>query len=73
MLARRQSEAYLNSVAVSFNNKQMEESRMIPRLIRKTLFASSIAMALGATNAQAALVTDLFGPYNWSTNRRKVI
>jgi hypothetical protein len=51
----------------------MEESRMIPRLIRKTLFASSIAMALGATNAQAALVTDLFGPYNWSTNRRKVI
>ncbi len=38
------------------------------KLIRKTLMASSIAMALGASSAQAALVTDLFGPNNWSTD-----
>jgi len=36
--------------------------------IKKTLIASSIAMALGAPVAQAALVTDLFGANNWSTD-----
>ncbi len=35
--------------------------------IKKSLIASSIALALGATGAQAALVTNLYGPYNFST------
>jgi len=36
--------------------------------IKKTLIASSIALTLGAPGAQAALVTDLFGAFNWSTD-----
>jgi hypothetical protein len=35
--------------------------------VKKTIIASSIALSLGASGAQAALVTDLFGPFNWST------
>ncbi len=35
--------------------------------IKKTLIASSIALALSAPGAEAALVTDMFGPYNWTT------
>ncbi len=42
-------------------------SKHEPKLIRKTLMASSVALALGAPSAQAALVTDMFGPVNWST------
>ena len=38
-----------------------------PKLIRKTLMASSIALALGAPSAQASLVPNLFGPNAWST------
>jgi hypothetical protein len=38
-------------------------------LMKKTLIASGIAMTLGATNAHAALVTDVFGPYNFFTDR----
>lgn len=41
---------------------------MNPILIRKTLIASSVALALGSMNAEAALVTNLFGPYSWSTD-----
>jgi hypothetical protein len=37
--------------------------------MKKTLMASSVAMALGAANAQAALVADVFGPYDWYTDR----
>jgi energy-converting hydrogenase Eha subunit B len=36
--------------------------------LKKTLIASSIAMALGAPAAQAVLVNDLYGPYNFSTD-----
>jgi hypothetical protein len=36
--------------------------------VKKTLIASSIAMAIGMPVAQAALVTDLYGPYNFSTD-----
>jgi len=35
--------------------------------VKKTLIASSIALSLGASGAQAALVTDLFGPFNFTT------
>jgi len=35
---------------------------------KKTLLASSVALALGAPVANAALVSDLFGPYNFSTD-----
>jgi len=37
-------------------------------IIKKTLIASSVAMTLAAPGAQAALVTDLFGAFNWSTD-----
>jgi hypothetical protein len=36
-------------------------------IIKKTLVASSVALALGTATAQAALMTNLYGPYNWST------
>jgi len=36
--------------------------------MKKTLIASSVALTLGAVNAQAALVTNLFGPYDFSTS-----
>jgi hypothetical protein len=36
--------------------------------MKKTLIASSVALTFGAANAQAALVSDLFGAYNWSTD-----
>ncbi|BAV33889.1 hypothetical protein SCL_1584 [Sulfuricaulis limicola] len=43
---------------------------MHPPSIRKTLLASSLALALCAPSAQAALVTDIFGPFhNWTTDR----
>lgn len=38
-------------------------------IMKKTLIASSLALALGAPNTQAALVTDVLGPYNWYTDR----
>jgi hypothetical protein len=41
---------------------------MNPISKRKSLIASSIALAFGAPVAQAALVTDLYGPVNWSTD-----
>jgi hypothetical protein len=41
---------------------------MNPISKRKSLIASSIALALGASGAQAALVTDLFGTFNFSTD-----
>lgn len=42
---------------------------MNPKSIRKTLIASSIALTLGAaTNAEAALVTGVFGDNAWSTD-----
>ncbi|BAV33888.1 hypothetical protein SCL_1583 [Sulfuricaulis limicola] len=41
---------------------------MNPRM-KKALIASTIAVTLGATNAQAALVTNVLGPYNWYTDR----
>jgi len=41
---------------------------MNPISIRKTLIASSIALALGAPAAEAALVTNVFGPYTWGTD-----
>jgi hypothetical protein len=37
-------------------------------MIKKTLLASSVTLALGATSAEASLVTGLFGPYTWSTD-----
>ena len=40
---------------------------MNPQFIRKSLIASSVALALGAPSAHAALVQDVFGPYTWST------
>jgi hypothetical protein len=42
---------------------------MNPILIRKTLIASSVALALGTPIANAALVTNVLGPYTWSTDR----
>jgi hypothetical protein len=36
--------------------------------IKKTTLATSIVLAFGATNAQAALVTNVLGPYTWSTD-----
>ena len=42
---------------------------MNPLLIRKTLLASSIVLSLGAPAANAVLVTNVFGPYDWSTDR----
>ena len=42
---------------------------MNPLLIRKTLLASSIVLSLGAPAANAVLVTNVFGPYNRSTDR----
>jgi hypothetical protein len=41
---------------------------MKPISKRKSLIASSVALALGAPVAQAALVTDIYGPYNFSTD-----
>lgn len=41
---------------------------MNPMLTRKTLIVSSVALALGAPSAQAALVADVLGPYSWSTD-----
>ncbi len=35
--------------------------------MKKTLIASSVALTFGTATAQAALVTNLFGPYNFST------
>src|SRR3990167_5641950 len=37
--------------------------------MRKSLLASSVALALGAPAANAALITNLFGPYSWQTER----
>jgi hypothetical protein len=42
---------------------------MNPILIRKTLIASSVALTLGAPAANAAFISALFGPYDWSTDR----
>ena len=36
--------------------------------IKKSLLASSIAMALGTTAANASLMTNVYGPYTWSTD-----
>lgn len=41
---------------------------MKPLLARKTLLASSITLTLTATNADAALVANVLGPYTWSTD-----
>jgi hypothetical protein len=46
-----------------------EEKITMNTIMKKTLIASGIAMTLGATNAQAMLVADVFGPYDWSTDR----
>lgn len=35
---------------------------------RKTILASSLALTLVATQAEAALVNDVIGPYSWSTD-----
>lgn len=35
--------------------------------VKKNILASSIALTLGAANAEAALVTNVLGAYNWST------
>jgi hypothetical protein len=37
--------------------------------MRKSLLASSIVLSLSAPAANAAVVTNVFGPYNWSTDR----
>jgi len=37
--------------------------------MKKTMVASGVALALGAPVVNAALVTNLYGPYNWSTDR----
>jgi hypothetical protein len=37
--------------------------------MKKTMIASSVALALGAPVANAALVTNIFGAYDWSTDR----
>lgn len=36
--------------------------------MKKTLIASGVALTFGTATAQAALVTDLFGPYNFFTD-----
>ena len=36
--------------------------------IKKSLIASSVAMALGSTTANAALMTDLYGAFDWYTD-----
>jgi len=36
-------------------------------LLKKSLIASSVALALGAPGAQASLVQNVYGPYIWST------
>jgi len=36
--------------------------------MRKAILASSITLSLGSVNAQAALVTNVFGPNTWSTD-----
>jgi len=36
--------------------------------IKKTLLASSVVLALGTTTANAALQTNLYGPYTWNTD-----
>jgi hypothetical protein len=36
--------------------------------MKKTLIASSVALTLGAANAEAALVSNLYGAFNWSTD-----
>ncbi len=41
---------------------------MNPLWIRKTLIASSVALALGTPNAQAALVANVLGAYNCYTD-----
>ena len=38
-------------------------------LMRKSLLASSVALSLGVPAANAALITNLFGPYNFQTDR----
>jgi len=37
--------------------------------MKKGILASSIALSLAAPTANAALITNLFGPYTWSTDR----
>jgi hypothetical protein len=37
-------------------------------IMKKTLLASSVALAFGAANTEAALVTNLLGPDPWSTD-----
>jgi hypothetical protein len=37
--------------------------------MKKTMIAAGVGLALGAPVANATLVADLFGPYNWSTDR----
>jgi hypothetical protein len=36
--------------------------------MNKAVLVSSIALTLGATNAEAGLVTNVLGPYDWSTD-----
>jgi hypothetical protein len=36
--------------------------------MKKTMLVSGIALTLGATNAEAGLVADVLGPYDWSTD-----
>jgi len=38
-------------------------------IFKKSLIASSVAMTLGAPVANASLMTNLYGPYTWSTDR----
>ncbi len=40
---------------------------MNPISIKKTLITSSVVLTLGASNVQAALVTNIYGAYTWST------
>jgi hypothetical protein len=37
--------------------------------MKKTMIASGVALALGAPVVNAALVTDIYGAFNWSTDR----
>lgn len=41
---------------------------MNPTSIQKTLIASSVALTLGAANAQASLVINIYGPYNFAAD-----
>lgn len=41
---------------------------MTANLFRKTLLASSIALTMGTTSVEAALVTDVWGANTWSTD-----